>query len=130
MNLEEYHITKASGSKYQIELLAVFCGPDLSVTICGGTGYHVGAIALGCARPIKEGRERSATVSVICAYEHKDDEAARQSAKYLATTLKCRVSVAAGIHVDNASEDELDLLMKNSEDACRELVRAVMDKSV
>ena len=81
MNLEEYHITKASGSKYQIELLAVFCGPDLSVTICGGTGYHVGAIALGCARPIKEGRERSATVSVICAYEHKDDEAARQSAK-------------------------------------------------
>ena len=54
MNLEEYHITKASGSKYQIELLAVFCGPDLSVTICGGTGYHVGAIALGCARPIKE----------------------------------------------------------------------------
>ena len=32
MNLEEYHITKASGSKYQIELLAVFCGPDLSVT--------------------------------------------------------------------------------------------------
>ena len=56
MNLEEYHITKASGSKYQIELLAVFCGPDLSVTICGGTGYHVGAIALGCARPIKEGR--------------------------------------------------------------------------
>ena len=46
--MEEYRITIAGQSKYEIELCAVQCGRDYSVTICGGGRHHVGAAALGC----------------------------------------------------------------------------------
>lgn len=46
--MEEYRITIAEQSKYEIELCAVQCGRDYSVTICGGGRHHVGAAALGC----------------------------------------------------------------------------------
>lgn len=122
--MKQYHETAGAG-RYQIEAFAVACGPDLSVTILGGTGYHVGAAALGTARPPKEGKERSATVSVLCAYEHKDDEVARWAAKYLATALHNRVSVSAGVHIDHASVEELKILMENCEEVCHRLIEKV-----
>lgn len=116
----------AEDSRYQIEAQAVLCGRDVSVTICGGSKNHVGAVALGCARPEYEGRpKRSATVSVICAFEHKDDEAARWAARYLATELDCRVSVSAGIHIDNAEVEELSILMENCSEVCRQLAEQI-----
>ncbi len=76
--MKTFHVMTAEGSRYQTEAWAVSCGEDLSVTICGGSRYHVGATALGCARPLYEGKpRRSATVSVLCAFEHKDDEVAK-----------------------------------------------------
>ena len=98
--MEEYRITIAGQSKYEIELCAVQCGRDYSVTICGGGRHHVGAAALGCDESGTVGHKmRGATVSVLCVFGHRDDEAARWAAKYLATELKCNVSVAVGIHI-------------------------------
>ena len=86
--MEEYHITIAGQSKYEIELCAVQCGRDYSVTICGGGRHHVGAAALGCDESGTVGHKmRGATVSVLCVFGHRDDEAARWAAKYLATEL-------------------------------------------
>lgn len=109
--LSTYNITECKNERLLIELAAVKCGRDYSVTICGGTRYHVGAMALGCARPPKNNVERSANVSVVPVFEHKDDECARFAAKYLATRLDCVVSVAAGIHIDGASTEEIAELM-------------------
>jgi hypothetical protein len=36
--------------------------------------------------------------------------------------LKCNVSVSAGVHIDNASHDELNVLMENCKEACKKLV--------
>ena len=91
--MEEYRITIAGQSKYEIELCAVQCGRDYSVTICGGGRHHVG---------------------------HRDDEAARWAAKYLATELKCNVSVAVGIHIDHADGSEIQCLLENCREACRQ----------
>ena len=109
--LSTYNITECKNERLLIELCAVKCGRDYSVTICGGTRYHVGAMALGCARPPKNNVERSANVSVVPVFEHKDDECARFAAKYLATRLDCVVAVAAGIHIDGASTEEIAELM-------------------
>ena len=76
--MEEYRITIAGQSKYEIELCAVQCGRDYSVTICGGGRHHVGAAALGCDESGTVGHKmRGATVSVLCVFGHRDDEAAR-----------------------------------------------------
>lgn len=117
--MEEYHITIAGQSKYEIELCAVQCGRDYSVTICGGGRHHVGAAALGCDESGTVGHKmRGATVSVLCVFGHRDDEAARWAAKYLATELKCNVSVAVGIHIDHADGSEIQCLLENCREAC------------
>ena len=73
--MEEYRITIAEQSKYEIELCAVQCGRDYSVTICGGGRHHVGAAALGCDESGTVGHKmRGATVSVLCVFGHRDDE--------------------------------------------------------
>ena len=119
--MEEYRITIAEQSKYEIELCAVQCGRDYSVTICGGGRHHVGAAALGCDESGTVGHKmRGATVSVLCVFGHRDDEAARWAAKYLATELKCNVSVAVGIHIDHADGSEIQCLLENCREACRQ----------
>ena len=109
--LSNFYVKECENERLCIEISAVKCGRDLNVTICGGTRYHVGAMALGCARPPKNGVDRSANVSVVPVFEHKDDDVARFAAKYLATRLNCVVAVAAGIHIDSASTDEIEQLM-------------------
>lgn len=119
--MEEYRITIAGQSKYEIELCAVQCGRDYSVTICDGGRHHVGAAALGCDESGTVGHKmRGATVSVLCVFGHRDDEAARWAAKYLATELKCNVSVAVGIHIDHADGSEIQCLLENCREACRQ----------
>lgn len=128
--MEEYQIMIAPNSRYQIELKALACGSDYSVTICGGSRYHIGATALGCAKKEADGLPGTkATVSVICALGHRDDEVVRWAARYLATELKCNVSVTAGVHIDEASPEELNILMENCNEACKELISRVSSKS-
>ena len=84
----------------------------------------VGAVimwALGCDESGTVGHKmRGATVSVLCVFGHRDDEAARWAAKYLATELKCNVSVAVGIHIDHADGSEIQCLLENCREACRQ----------
>ncbi len=121
--MTEYRIVIGKKSRERIELKAFACGTDYSVTICGGTRYHIGATALGCA---KSGFE--ATVSVTGVPGHRDDEVAKWAAKYLATELRGNVSVSVGIHIDNATREEISVLITNCRKACRKLVEKVAEK--
>lgn len=94
------------------------CGNDLAVTVCGGSLHHVGAVAL--AQP-EDDPVRQATVSVIAAYGHRDDEVAKRIAKRLAGALHCTVSVSAGIHIDDATASEIAEIVR----ACDELADAI-----
>ncbi|MBA4601378.1 prenylated flavin chaperone LpdD [Thermoactinomyces mirandus] len=124
--MKEYHIIIGQKSRDRIELKAFACGMDYSVIICGGTHYHIGSTALGHANTGKDKLPgNKATVSVICAPGHRDDEVARWAARYLATELKCNVSVSVGIHIDNASQEEINALITNCKKVCKKLVQDV-----
>lgn len=127
--MKEYRIIIGQKSRERIELKAFACGMDYSVTICGGSRYHIGATALGCAKPGKdEIPKNEATVRVISVPGHRDDEVAKWAGKYLATELECNVSVSVGIHIDNASQEEINVLIINCRKACRTLVEEVSEK--
>lgn len=114
--MEQNHIIEATAGtgRYQINITAVRCGSDLSVTITGGTAPHVGAVAIGIGRlPVDGTMKYSATVSSFAVPDHKDDAVARMAAKELADTFCTNVSVSCGIHIDDAREDELLLLQEN-----------------
>lgn len=110
-------------AKYFVEAEAFICGGDISVTVCGGTGYHVGAAALAVYEPERD----SATVSVMTVYTHRDDKVASCFAKTISREMKRTVSVSAGIHIDDASREELEMLWNNSLECCTELVKKLRE---
>ncbi len=117
-------IIVAENTKYEVNLTAICCGEDLSVTITGGTKAHVGAVALGCSR-MPDGRKLkySASVSSLVVLDHKDDYVARKVAGLLADEWGGNVSVTAGIHIDDATKEELILLQDNVMKACDQLIQ-------
>ena len=74
----------------------------------------------GATNPEQWDTKCAALPSVCCVFGHRDDEAARWAAKYLATELKCNVSVAVGIHIDHADGSEIQCLLENCREACRQ----------
>lgn len=104
--------------RYQIQLIAISCGKDLSVTIMGGESPHIGAACLAQFE-----KERiSATVSTICIYGHRDDQLAMVCAKKISSKLGCTVTVSVGIHIDNAAPEEIKLLNQNCMDCVEKLL--------
>ncbi|MCQ2444383.1 MAG: hypothetical protein MJ061_02690 [Mailhella sp.] len=105
---------------------AGFVGGDLVAVVTGGTSPHAGAVALAvpCA-PTPEGTDCSA--SVLCAPGHRDDIPARQLAMRLCKALRCTVSMTVGIHLDNASADDIRALLRHAESAVEGLEKALKD---
>lgn len=93
-------------------------GEGLSCFVYGGTLPHVGGMALAAPGPTLHGRQLSrADVWSATVPGHKDAEAARQVARRLAIALQQPVSVSCGIHVDDATADDLALLGRNIDGA-------------
>jgi len=119
---------KAGSGIHLVEATAVLCGPDVHVCICGGTHHHIGASALGLPCPsLKDPSKLSASVSVLNVVRHKEDQLARDAAYQLTKTLGCRVSVSAGLHVDNATQEDIQKLWKNYEQVLQEVTQRLKE---
>jgi hypothetical protein len=111
---------------HRVEAAIVFCGPDVSVCFGGGEAHHIGAVALAVPRPsLADSSAPSASASVLCVTGHKEDELARAAALELATRFRCRVNVAAGLHVDDASAEDIRLLNENYLAVLAEVTRRI-----
>ncbi len=107
-------ILKVGEGKYIIESIIVFCGKDLNISIVGGDKPHIGAISIASpTEKLYNGIKRSATTSVISLQDHKEDKLACLAAKKIATALDCVVSVSVGIHIDNVTKQEIEILNDN-----------------
>lgn len=106
--------SKVGHGVHTVEATATICGKDINICIGGGDTYHIGAVALGVPRPSLADSERiSASASVLCVTSHKDDEIAREAALRFAARFATRVSVTCGLHIDDASEADINLLYEN-----------------
>lgn len=104
----------AGREKHRVNAIVIICGTDLNVCICGGTHHHIGACALGIPRSsLKDRTKTSASVSVFTAVGHKEDDLARHATHHLTTIFGCRVTVSAGLHIDNATQEDIQLLEHN-----------------
>ena len=89
---------------YDIHLEARAVGGDIFAVVTGGTRPHVGAVALA----------DSAGVSVLQAEGHKDAVLAEMFARKLFEEYGVNVCVSAGVHVDNATSEEIALMVENA----------------
>ncbi|MEG1824674.1 MAG: hypothetical protein RR501_07840 [Cloacibacillus sp.] len=113
--------TKAAGARCCLTAAALLCGNDLNLCICGGSAPHIGAVAFAAAAPGRGGAA-SACVSSICAAGHRDDELARSAARMTAAALNCRVTVSAGVHIDDASPKEIEEITMAASELCRDVI--------
>lgn len=115
--------------KYVVEGNAFYCGKDINISICGGERHHIGAVGVAVPRnEYKHGKKRSATTSVICVQGHKEDELAHYASKYLATSLDVVITASVGVHVDDATEEEIKLLYDNFVQLVEKLEKSLLKK--
>jgi gallate decarboxylase subunit D len=81
--------------------------------LSGGDLPHIGGVAVGVPRPRNASR-LTANVSVISILGHKDDELARPIADKVARRTGQLAVVIAGIHVENATAQDLDSVVRNA----------------
>ncbi len=125
MNNKNIQLTINENTKHEINLVAQFCGEDLSVAIFGGDKPHIGAVAIAVANIDGYNRKYSPTISCISVLDHKDEEVARFVAKELSTLLNSQVVVTAGIHVDNATLNDINIIMENTRNITEKLISAL-----
>jgi len=93
-------------------------GQGLVCFLYGGTLPHVGGHALASPGPLLHGAQLSrADLWVTTVPGHKDADAAAAVARRLCIATGQPVSVTAGIHVDNATGDEVKALYQRCLDA-------------
>jgi hypothetical protein len=112
--------------RFSLEALLVSIGPDLLVSIWGGTHPHIGAVALALPRPSLQNRRRmSATSSVLTLLGHKEDVTAKMVSEALAAALKQNVVVTAGIHWDNLRPEEIGAI----NELTKKLIGKILEKT-
>lgn len=111
--------TSSAGKRpHFVEARALMAGRDISVVVTGGTAPHIGAVSLAVYEPERD----SATVSTVTVHTHRDDAVAAYFAKAISREMKCTVTVSAGLHVDDATAEDLSVFHKNSQECCEELI--------
>jgi hypothetical protein len=125
MKIKQYSgiTSKAGKGKYRIMAEVRFIGEDILVCVWGGTKPHIGSVAVAQDRPsLKDPRRTSATSSVINFPGHKDDIVSRMFAERISSAMNSCCIVTAGIHVDNASVEELSKILRNCKILCSRIL--------
>jgi len=104
-------ITSGEG-KYKVFLEKHQLDDGLIYIIGGGEQSHIGGIVL--CEPDKK-------PMVIKLGNHYDHIVLEPIAKEACKKYKIKTVAVGGVHVDNASEEEIDLLVKN----CKELIKCI-----
>lgn len=111
---------------FSIEAIANQCGLDWSVIIGGGERFHIGACAIAFVQPsLKNPEKLTGTVSVMTVPGHKEDELARSAALALAKALQTTVVVTVGIHLEQASKEDIQKLVSLFEELVADLVNVM-----
>jgi hypothetical protein len=102
-------ITSGKG-KYKVFLEERKLDDDIIYILGGGEKSHIGGVVI--CEPGKKSQ-------IIRLEGHYDDIVLKSIAENACKKYKTKVVAVGGVHVDNASKEEIDLLVKN----CKELVK-------
>lgn len=123
--MRHYNIESGTG-KHKVYLFATVTGDGIILSLVGGEKPHLGAVVLSQPRQsLADPALTSCTSSILPLLGHKDDEVARPLAEMLARELSVPVCVCAGVHVDNASPGDIQILKENCTDCGKKLMELI-----
>lgn len=115
--------------KYKVTLQAIKSGDDLTIIIYGGEKPHIGAVAVSIPRPsLKKVEITSASTSVFTLIGHKEDDLAKKIADDIAKITQRTTVVIAGLHINEANSQDIDILVRNTENLVSRLSNTFKDK--
>ena len=124
-------ITEYGSEKYKIRLEVLSTnGRGLNIFVTGGDTPHVGAVALAVPSANAATGETTCDINIITAYGHKDRFLAEKVADLVCRQTGEIVSVTAGVHVDNATGDDLRTLIANTMTAAENFLGDYLTESV
>lgn len=130
--MKEFMLEISKG-RFKIYGLVHEVGPDILVSIWGGTRPHIGAIGMAVPRrSLKNPRQWSATSSNFTFEGHKEDLLVKKISEKLATRMRRNVVVCAGVHWDGITSKEIqlieDLIHKMSDNILRKFLSVPRQK--
>ena len=122
MKLQKKSITAGRG-RCRIEAEFRHLGRDVLLWIWGGAGPHIGSVVITEPGLRKTGQHRFATTSSVLSFPgHKDEAVARLCGEHISAHLGVRTVACAGIHIPQATTDDIALVMKNAGLLCRKIL--------
>ena len=121
----QHYTTHAGEGRCAITLEATVApnGQGIACFVYGGEVPHVGGTALAAPGPLLNGKRLSrADVWTATVPGHKDAVLAQTVARRLAIACQTGVSVAAGVHVEDATPDDLRHIGANADAAVEDLL--------
>jgi len=109
--------------KYRVCLFTSFTEDGLVCQLFGGERPHVGAVVLSIPRPsLLDKAQLSCNSSVLSMLGHKEDEIAKPVAEKLAKHFGQPVVLVAGLHIDNATGEDIHTLVGHCWQAVQNLL--------
>lgn len=122
-----YDLEREIGS-VKLEMKAITVGNDLCIIVSGGDKPHIGCVTLSVSRPsLADSKFNSATTSILNLTGHKDDEAAKYVSHTLSSRLNKVVVVTCGIHIDNITTEEINVVMRLIKEMTETLAEKLLD---
>ncbi|MDN5302141.1 MAG: hypothetical protein PWQ60_1655 [Thermoanaerobacteraceae bacterium] len=101
-------IEKTGEGKFSLEAVVTVTQEGVNIYLGGGERPHIGSVAVSQPRSSLKGDGGiSCTTSVLNLLGHKDDCLAVPMAEELCRRLKQTVVVTAGVHIDNATAEDI-----------------------
>lgn len=120
--MKHIFVERAGEGKFSLEAVVTVTKEGINVYLGGGEKPHIGTVAMSQPRPsLKGDGSVSCTTSVLNLLGHKDDGLAVPLAEELCKTLKQTIVVTAGVHIENATIEDI----KKIDDYCKLLCQNI-----
>jgi hypothetical protein len=121
--MKQWEFSSPEG-EHTVHSLSILMGDDLLTCLWGGTGPHIGAVAVALPRPSNADPQTiSSTSSVLTLLGHKEDTVVKIVSERLSSRLNRTVVVSAGIHWDHLDQSGIAEILDN----CQILAEKIAD---
>lgn len=124
----ETFLINVGQDNHRIQFSTTITPNGISILLTGGTSSHVGGMVLSVPRLSLTGQGRSADTWIIPVAGHKDVIVGEQAAIFISQKTGQTVAVTAGIHIENATSEDLEILKKNCFEGAKLVVEKYLNK--
>jgi hypothetical protein len=127
-NLKQGKFSAVSGTgRYGVLLSMNVMADGIWALVTGGERAHVGGVVLSVPRKSFAGAGISCDTWIVPVPGHRDTDLAAPLAEELCRRTGCTVSMSAGIHIENATKEEILILKENAARAFASVLEQILE---